>query len=77
MSQGALAEALGLTFQQVQNHEREADRLSASKRLRTAQKLDTTVVYLVNENDTEQHTHDIHSTITALAPWRCLKLIMS
>ena len=40
MTQAALAEALGLTFQQVQKYERGANRISASKLYETAQKLD-------------------------------------
>jgi len=43
MSQSALAEALGLTFQQVQKYERGANRVSASKLLQVAKKLGTTV----------------------------------
>ena len=42
MSQSALAEALGLTFQQVQKYERGANRVSASKLYRIAVALETT-----------------------------------
>lgn len=40
LSQGQLAEAIGLTFQQVQKYERGANRVSASALYRVAQALD-------------------------------------
>jgi transcriptional regulator with XRE-family HTH domain len=43
LSQSALAEALGLTFQQVQKYERGANRVSASMLVKIATRLDTTV----------------------------------
>jgi transcriptional regulator with XRE-family HTH domain len=51
LSQTALAEALGLTFQQVQKYERGANRISASMLVRTAERLQTTVAALVGELD--------------------------
>jgi transcriptional regulator with XRE-family HTH domain len=51
LSQTALAEALGLTFQQVQKYERGANRISASMLVRTAERLETTVAALVGELD--------------------------
>ncbi|CAN7381836.1 helix-turn-helix transcriptional regulator [Phenylobacterium sp. LjRoot225] len=44
-SQERLAEALGLTFQQVQKYERAANRVSASKLFEIARALDTSVTY--------------------------------
>jgi transcriptional regulator with XRE-family HTH domain len=44
-SQEKLAEALGLTFQQVQKYERGANRVSASKLWEVAQALRTSVAY--------------------------------
>jgi transcriptional regulator with XRE-family HTH domain len=41
ISQAALAEALGITFQQVQKYERGSNRVSSSKLYEIAQKLDT------------------------------------
>ncbi len=41
MSQSKLAEALGVTFQQVQKYERGTNRVSSSKLYEIAQKLDT------------------------------------
>ena len=43
MSQQRLAEAIGLTFQQVQKYERGANRISFSRLLETAQALDCTL----------------------------------
>ena len=45
MSQEQLASALGLTFQQVQKYERGANRISASKLLIAARRLDVTISY--------------------------------
>jgi transcriptional regulator with XRE-family HTH domain len=41
LSQAALGQALGLTFQQVQKYERGANRISTSKLYEIAQRLDT------------------------------------
>ena len=49
-SQTQLAEALGITFQQVQKYERGANRVSASMLVRIAAKLETTVAALVGED---------------------------
>ncbi len=51
LSQTALADALGLTFQQVQKYERGANRISASMLVRTAERLQTSVAALVGELD--------------------------
>jgi transcriptional regulator with XRE-family HTH domain len=45
MSQEKLADALGLTFQQVQKYERGANRVSASKLWEIARALETNVAY--------------------------------
>jgi transcriptional regulator with XRE-family HTH domain len=45
VSQEKLAEAIGLTFQQVQKYERAANRVSASKLWEMAKALNTTVSY--------------------------------
>ena len=50
LSQTELAEALGITFQQVQKYERGANRVSASMLVRIATRLDTTVGALVGED---------------------------
>jgi transcriptional regulator with XRE-family HTH domain len=49
ISQGVLGQHLNLTFQQVQKYERGANRVSASMLVRTAEKLETSVGYLVGE----------------------------
>jgi transcriptional regulator with XRE-family HTH domain len=51
LSQTALADSLGLTFQQVQKYERGANRISASMLVKTANRLETTVAALVGELD--------------------------
>jgi transcriptional regulator with XRE-family HTH domain len=50
LSQTKLANALGLTFQQVQKYERGDNRVSASTLVRVAQALDTSVSALVGED---------------------------
>jgi len=45
LSQEALAERLGLTFQQVQKYERGANRISAGRLYELAQALETTIPY--------------------------------
>lgn len=49
VSQGVLADHLGLTFQQVQKYERGSNRVSASMLVRIAEKLECSVGYLVGE----------------------------
>ncbi len=49
LSQSQLAEALGITFQQVQKYERGANRVSASMLVATAAVLRTSVAELVGE----------------------------
>jgi transcriptional regulator with XRE-family HTH domain len=51
LSQTALANAIGLTFQQVQKYERGANRVSASVLVRIAHQLNTTVSALVGEGE--------------------------
>ena len=53
MSQKSLAEAVGVTFQQVQKYERSANRVSASTLARVARALEMPVAALFdNESDT-------------------------
>lgn len=49
LTQGALADALNLSFQQVQKYERGANRVSASMLVKTARFLDCPVAYFVDE----------------------------
>ena len=51
VSQTALAEALGVSFQQVQKYERGVNRISASMLVRTAEKLQCSVAHLVGEEE--------------------------
>lgn len=49
ISQGALADRIGVSFQQVQKYERGANRVSGSTLVAVAAALDTTVGWLVGE----------------------------
>jgi transcriptional regulator with XRE-family HTH domain len=51
ISQTKLANALNLTFQQIQKYERGANRVSASTLVRIARELDITVAALVGEQE--------------------------
>ncbi len=51
MSQGTLAKALGLTFQQVQKYERGSNRVSASKLVEIARTLKVSPSELLGEYD--------------------------
>lgn len=54
LSQGALGEALGLTFQQVQKYERGANRIGASRLLEIAHVLDVPVGFFYDDVDPVQ-----------------------
>jgi transcriptional regulator with XRE-family HTH domain len=58
MSQGTLAEAIGLTFQQVQKYERGTNRVSSSRLVDMANALDVDVPYFFQEMpaDVEKQT---------------------
>ena len=49
MTQGALGERIGVTFQQIQKYERGANRVSGSMLVAIAAALDTSVGWLVGE----------------------------
>ena len=58
ISQQALAESLGLTFQQIQKYERGTNRVSASMLVKIARRLETTVGDLVGEDgSSSSETH--------------------
>ncbi len=63
LSQGALADALGLTFQQVQKYERGSNRISASMLVKIANKLNVTVGDLVGERDGGKLHPDIYENL--------------
>lgn len=52
LSQSELAQALGLTFQQIQKYERGSNRISASKLLRAAEYLQAPVASLFPDSTT-------------------------
>src|SRR4051812_41879112 len=54
MSQGELAEALGITFQQVQKYERGTNRVSSSKLYEISQKLNVPLVTFFEGLDTPE-----------------------
>ncbi len=65
MSQITLAQALGLTFQQVQKYERGSNRISASKLFETAKVLGKPVSYFFHGLD--EPTGDIITDIDIIA----------
>jgi transcriptional regulator with XRE-family HTH domain len=64
LSQSKLAEALGLTFQQIQKYERGSNRVSASMLVRIAAKLETTVGALVGENEGDGQASPLYESLT-------------
>lgn len=72
VSQERLAEALGITFQQVQKYERGANRVSASKLWEIAQALKTSVTYFYeglggdDQTPAAQQTQDFMLTTEGL-----------
>ena len=79
ISQERLAEALGLTFQQVQKYERGANRISASKLYETARFLSAPIAYFFeglsdpaaggpsgHDDVSEQHVHGFLMTSEGL-----------
>ncbi len=90
MSQGVLADALGVSFQQVQKYERGANRVSASMLVKAAKALGTTVGHLVGEEgvtpiiegDSElssylasRHMTDLASRIVDMEPPQRQKIV--
>ena len=61
LSQSALGDALGLTFQQVQKYERGSNRISASMLVKIAEKLGVTVGDLVGERSDTKSPPDIYA----------------
>jgi len=55
VTQAALAQALGLTFQQVQKYERGANRCSSGVLVKIAKRLDAPVSYLLGEEGDRGH----------------------
>ena len=54
ISQGQLADLLGLTFQQVQKYERGSNRMSASRLYQLARALDTPLAWFFQELDADR-----------------------
>jgi transcriptional regulator with XRE-family HTH domain len=65
VSQEELANALKLTFQQVQKYEKGVNRVSASMLVRIAKRLDTTVAALVGEEDPVRRPTEVYQALAA------------
>ncbi len=70
LSQKELADALGLTFQQIQKYERGANRVSASKLYETAKVLKVPLSYFFegfeNQDGTERSSQELLSTAAGI-----------
>jgi len=64
MSQGALADALGITFQQVQKYEKGANRLSASKLQESANFLQVPIAFFSRAHRAIVRPSRRHGTIS-------------
>ena len=60
ITQAQLAAGAGVTFQQIQKYERGVNRVSASKLVQIAALLDTTVAWLVGEEDSDKSAGQGH-----------------
>jgi transcriptional regulator with XRE-family HTH domain len=74
MTQDALGQALGLTFQQVQKYERGANRISAATLVQMAAALDVDVQYFFDELPTGAKNNKEIKTpafvkMSIIAPW--------
>jgi transcriptional regulator with XRE-family HTH domain len=65
LTQGALAEALGVTFQQVQKYERGANRISASRLYRLAQFLNVPPTHFFGNEANGASPPDVVSELLA------------
>jgi len=74
LSQGDLAEALGVSFQQVQKYERGVNRVSGSTLVAAAAALSTTVGWLVGEEGDGAQSDDV---FRALATPGALELLQA
>lgn len=74
VSQTALGDHLGISFQQVQKYERGDNRISASMLVRTAVKLETTVADLVGETQVAVADGEV---LGMLAPAGALDLLQA
>lgn len=75
LSQSDLAQALGVSFQQVQKYERGANRVAASTLVGAAQALSTTVGWLVGEEGGAREDDD--EVFRALAKPGALELLQA
>ena len=66
LTQAQLAEALGITFQQVQKYERGDNRIAASMLVKAAGALNSTVASLVGEDDPAETPPDVLRALTTL-----------
>lgn len=73
VSQQALGESLGITFQQVQKYELGANRVSASRLVAIAQALETSVAWLVAEDGDNAVSDSVYSLLTAHGAYELLK----
>lgn len=58
MSQGELADVVGLTFQQIQKYEKGANRMGASRLVQMAEALTVPISYFFAESLSEIHSDD-------------------
>ena len=65
ISQEELAQALDLTFQQVQKYEKGVNRVSASMLVKIAKRLDTSVAALVGEEEPVQRETDVYQALAS------------
>lgn len=76
MSQEKLADAIGVTFQQVQKYEKGTNRVGSSRLFEIATALNTTVTALFNGAEQGQ-AHPVAAQISELSAYRAAKMLDS
>ncbi len=76
LSQGALGKKIGVTFQQIQNYENGANRISGSRLIRIACVLDTSIAALTGEAVVADKTGLASSTLLLLARCAPARMLM-
>jgi transcriptional regulator with XRE-family HTH domain len=73
VSQAALADGIGLTFQQIQKYEKGANRVSAGRLQKIARILNTPIAFFFNEQRTKNQEDNVLDLIQSKGAMRLLR----
>jgi transcriptional regulator with XRE-family HTH domain len=77
LSQSDLAQRMGVTFQQIQKYERGANRVAGSRLTAAASALQTSVAWLVGEEEGGAPDADVEAVFTALGTPGALEMLQA